>query len=291
MASVHGSSSLSWALALWVCLVLVNPLDAAPQSPPSGSVTLAGVPASVAEVLAQAQAALQRGSYSQSVDLLEHLSDLGRVDANISFDRGLAYLKRGESTLARATDMAQAAAAFQEAVHLSPEDEEARRALNRLQEVLARRHTSRTADPVRARPRLLRAVVQLVGDNGWAYVGLFGALLLAVGIGCAAFARRGGSLRTVAPTLLLGGAGLACLGAGLAFAGQRLRAGYTPATVIVDGAQLLSESGRPRSGPRSRLPQGSVVYVAAHQGGLVDVEWGAQRAWLLASQIRQVATP
>lgn len=286
---------LSWpvgVLVAFVCLVSSPSRGAEPEPNASGGfIKLAGVSASVAEVLTQAQGALERGSYSQAIDLLEHLSDSGRVGANLSFDRGLAYLKRAESGRARPTDMAQSAAAFQEAVYLAPDDDEASRALSRVQEALARRHTRRTASPVRARPRLLRALVQLVGENGWACVGLFGSLLLAAGVGCSAFARRGGTLRTLAPTLLLGGAGLAALGAGLALAGQRLRARYTPALVVVDEAQMLGKNGRPRTGPHNRLPQGSVVYVAAQEGGLVDVEWGAQRAWLLASQIRQVARP
>jgi hypothetical protein len=240
--------------------------------------------------------ALERGAFSDAIDRLELWSDQGMMDATLSFDRGVAYLGRAESPAKRATDLGQAVAGFEEALALDPADDEARLALARIREVLSERRAKDTAGVV-ARPRLLRAITGLVGENVWAGLAVVGSLLLALGLAGRLFTRSlevrlGGSIAAASGLFFL------ALGGGLAAAGHHLRLHFAPAVVIVDEARLLDAEGRPVSagarGPSSlgaaadRVPEGSLVHIAETRGGLVRIEWGDDEAWLNAAQLRRV---
>jgi hypothetical protein len=242
------------------------------------------------------RAAIERGAFSDAIDRLELWSDQGMLDATLSFDRGVAYLGRAESPAKRATDLGQAVAGFEEALALDPADDEARLALGRIREVLSERRAKDNAGVV-ARPRLLRAITGLVGENVWAGLAVLGSLLLALGLGGRLFMRElelrlGGSIAAVSGLFFL------ALGGGLAAAGHHLRQHFAPAVVIVDEARLLDAEGRPvgagARGPSSlgaaadRVPEGSLVHIAELRGGLVRIEWGDGEAWLNAAQLRRV---
>lgn len=136
-----------------------------------------------AEQLGQAQADLARGAFSEAIDQLELWSDQGIVHPDLSFNRGVSYLGRAESSAKRPADLGQAAAAFQEALHLDPADDEAALALERIRAEIAERRAKTEGAGVVARPRLLRALLGLVGENVWAILAVVGSLLLSLGLG------------------------------------------------------------------------------------------------------------
>jgi hypothetical protein len=282
-----GAPRFALALALAVCAAgLIAELGSAAAAPPPGV------------DLGVLQAALAKGAFSEAIDQLEQWSDQGYVHPTLSFDRGVAYLGRAESSARKPSDLGQAAAAFEEALALDPSDEEAKVVLGRIRETVSEQRTKEHAQGVVARPRLLRALMGLIGEQVWAGAALLGSLLLGVGLAARLFpksheARLGGAIAAVAGLVLLFG------GAGMAAAGRHLRRHFTPAVVIVEEARLLDAEGRPVTGARGpsaldaagdRVPEGSLVYIAEARGALVKVEWGDGVAWLNAAQVRKIAT-
>jgi tetratricopeptide (TPR) repeat protein len=271
-----------WALGLGLAVLL-------------GSVTAAAQPAPAE--LAAVQAAVERGAFSEAIDQLEHWSDQGLVSPTLSFDRGVAYLGRAESSAHKSADLGQAAAAFEEAVALEPGDDEARAALQRIRETISERRAKLQDGGVVARPRLLRALTGLIGEGAWAATALLGSILLGLGLGARLYLRShetrlGGAILAVAGGCLL------LLGGGMAAAGRHLRLDFLPAVVIVDEARLLDAEGRPLSGARGpsaldaagdRVPEGSLVHIVEARGALAKIEWGDGEAWLNAAQLRRLA--
>lgn len=257
----------------------------------------ADVPAPSSEELAQVQASLERGAFSEAIAQLELWSDQGVVHPDVSFDRGVAYLGRAESPASRGSDLGQAAAAFEEAAWLDANDDEATLILERIRGAIAERRDKRAKDGVVARPRLSRALLDLVSENVWAGLGALGALALSLGLGLrlgtsSHRARLAGGIAAVVG-LLLGS-----LGAGMALVGHRLRASTSPAVVIVEQARLRDGEGRPLAPARGassageaadRVPEGTLVHISGERGSLVKIEWGDGEAWLEARQVRRLA--
>jgi hypothetical protein len=260
-----------------------------------------GVPSAAADeppaldaVMAQVDAACQRGAFSEAVDQLEALSDRGVVHPAVSFDRGLVYLRRAESPNKQRTDLGQAAAAFQEASELDPSDEEAATLLERVREQISERRASRSNDPMMARPRLVRAVLGLIGENIWALLALLGSIALTAGLALRLWAhnrnaRLSGSVVSAIGLVLL------VLGGGMAAAARQLRLSTSPAVVIAEQAQLLDAAGRPVSSASHRevgnvIPEGSAVYVKETKGALAFVEWGELDAWVNLRELRRLAS-
>jgi hypothetical protein len=271
------------ACALYLGLRAVN--AAAGAAPPSVD-------------LAPLDAAIAKGSFSEVIDQLEQWSDQGLVHPTLSFDRGVAYLGRAESSAHKPSDLGQAAAAFEEALALDPDDDEARTALGRIRETISEQRTKEHASSVVARPRLLRALTGLIGEDVWAGTALLGSLLLALGLGGRLFLRSH-EMRLSGSIVAVAGGFLLALGGSMAAAGQHLRRSFSPAVVIVEEARLLDGQGRPISVAHSpsaqdavgdRVPEGSLVYVAESRGALVKVEWGDDMAWLIAAQVRRLAS-
>ena len=258
----------------------------------------AAAPEPSADELGRVQAALSRGAYSEAIAQLEQWSDQGVVHPDVSFDRGVAYLGRAESPARRNGDLGQAVAAFEEARYLDPEDDEAALILERLHSTLSEKHAKRNAEGVVARPRLLRALLDLIGEDVWAGLGALGALALGAGL-AARFWARVHAARLAGAIAAVIGLGLALLGAGIALAGQRLRAATTPAVVIVEEARLEDEQGKPLRAARAastlgeasdRAPEGTLVHITEARGALLRVEWGDREAWLEARQVRRLAS-
>ena len=259
----------------------------------------AAAPAPSAEELAQVEAALARGAFSEAVAQLEQWSDQGFVHPDASFDRGVAYLGRAESPARRSGDFGQAVAAFEEAHSLDPDDDEATMILEHVRASLGERRAKRAAEGVVARPRLLRALLGLIGEDVWAGLGAVGSVALGAGLGARLWARPQAA-RLAGAIAAVVGLGLALLGAGLALAGQRLRAATAPGVVIVEEARLEDGQGKPLRGSRGastlgeasdRAPEGTLVHISGSRGALLQVEWGDAEAWLEARQVRRLAAP
>jgi hypothetical protein len=255
----------------------------------------AGAPS--AADLQRVHQSLEQGAFSEAIAELELWSDRGVVEADLSFNRGVAYLGRAESPARRRADLGQALAAFEEARHLDPQDEEATLIIERIRTSIATERAKRDADRVVARPRLARALLGLVGENIWAGLGAAGSGVLSLGLGVWLWARSerarlAGGL-AAAFGLLLG-----ALGAGMALAGMRLRASTAPAVVVVEEARLQGADGLPLEVARgastlgeasNRVPEGTLVHIGAERGSLIQIEWGDRDAWLNARDVRRLA--
>jgi hypothetical protein len=279
-----------WTPGLVACAALAGVAFDAAASTGEG-------PAVSAADLVTVGASLERGAFTEAITRLELWSDQGVVHPDLSFDRGVAYLGRAESPARRRADFGQAIAAFEEAASLDPNDEEARLVVERIRTSLSERRAKRANDGVVARPRLMRALLDLLGENVWAGLGLVGALALTLGLVVRLWARAhrarlSGSIAAVV------GFSCAALGAGMAFAGHRLRVQASPGVVIVEEARLQDAEGHPFSGARSastlgeasdRVPEGTLVHISGSRGALVQIEWGDSEAWLDGREVRRLA--
>jgi tetratricopeptide (TPR) repeat protein len=243
-------------------------------------------------VMQKVNAACERGAFSEALDQLELLSDQGIVQADLSFNRGLVYLRRAESPNKQATDLAQAAAAFQEAGELDPSDTQASLLLERVREAISQQH-ARSGDPLMARPRLLRALLGLIGEDVWAVIAILGSACATLGLALRLWA-KGRNVHLSASVLYSVGGALLLLGGGMASGARHLRLSTTPAVIISEQAQLLDEAGRPMSRPSQRegsaIPEGSPVYIHELRGALAKVEWGEQEAWVSLRDLRRLAS-
>jgi hypothetical protein len=273
-----------WCFALCACLSAAAASGAAPEPPP--------------EELARVEAALQKGAFSEAIRQLELWSDQGIVHPDLSFDRGVAYLGRAESPAHRRADLGQAVAAFEEALSLDPSDEEAALIIERVRAKISERRAKGDSEGVVARPRLARALLELIGENVWAGLGAAGALLLSLGLS-ARLAARGRELRLSGAIASVFGLAFMGLGAGMAIVGSRLRAHAAPAVVVVEEARLHDGQGRPVASSRrastlgeatDRVPEGTLVHISDKRGTLVEVEWGDGEAWLEAREVRRLAS-
>jgi hypothetical protein len=269
--------------AAWLCVVV-------------GAAHAAAVAPSPDE-LGRVEAALQRGAFSEAIAQLELWSDQGVVHPDLSFDRGVAYLGRAESPARRRADLGQAIAAFEEALYLDPSDEQAAQIIERVRAKITERRARRDDEGVVARPRLERALLDLIGENVWAGLGAVGATLLSVGLALR-LASRGEQLRLSGAIAAVFGLVMAGLGARMALVGSRLRARAAPAVVIVEEARLHDGEGRAVGNARGastlgeaadRVPEGTLVHISDVRGSLVQVEWGDSEAWLEAREVRRLA--
>jgi hypothetical protein len=240
---------------------------------------------------------LEQGAFSEAIAELELWSDRGVLHPDLSFDRGVAYLGRAESPARRRADLGQAVAAFEEARHLDPEDEEAALIIERIRENISSERAKRDADGVVARPRLSRALLGLVGEDVFAGLGALGSLLSSLGAGLWIWARSQRT-RLAGGIAAAFGLVLGVLGAGMAYTGLRLRTGAAPAVVVVEDARLLGADGQPLKVARGastlgeasdRVPEGTLVHIRAERGLTLQVEWGDYDAWLNARDVRRLA--
>lgn len=258
------------------------------------STARADEPPGLDAVMKQVDAACERGAFSEAVDQLEALSDRGVVHPDVSFNRGLVYVRRAESPAKQRTDLGQAAAAFQEAAELDPSDKESTMLLERVREEISARRASRSSEPLMARPRLLRALLGLIGEDIWAAIALVGSLALTVGLALR-FWTRARSAHLSAGVAGALGLSFLVLGGSMAAAARHLRLTTSPAVVIAEQAQLLDEAGRPVSSASHRdvgnvIPEGSPVYIKEMRGALALVEWGDLETWVNLRELRRLAT-
>ncbi len=242
------------------------------------------------QVFSAGTAALERGAFGEAIGQFESLADRGFVHADVSYNRGLAYVGRARSLQSEPGDLGRAAAAFAETLVLRPGDAEAERALELVRTEVGRRLSRSGRAPMMARPSLGRAVVTLLPENVWAIVAALGALGTAIGLALRRFSKRHGAVLGGSVTLGIGLL-LLTLGSVLTASARQLRHTSVPAIVVVDQARLLDEAGRPLPSGRAEsdaIPEGAEVYVTEHRGGLSRVEWGNSEGWVVAGQVREL---
>ena len=256
---------------------------------------LTPAPSSDVDLFTESVAALERGAPTDAIDALELLADRGFVHPDASYNRGVAYLQRGTGSHARPGDLGKAVAALEETLLLRPGDAQVARALEAIREEIARRRAIGGSSPMVVRPSLLRAVVGLASEDGWALAALIGSA--AVSIGLMARLWLGATSARVAGNVLWGvGLCATVVTASLAGAARYIRTMGRPAVVISAEARLLDERGLPAARPARRdaessLPEVAAVEISERAGRLARVRWGETEGWVLASQLRLLERP
>lgn len=253
--------------------------------------TAAAAPAESERLFQEGLAALERGAHDDAIDRFELMADRGFSHPDASYNRALAYSARAQSSSPRPGDLGRAAAALAEAVELAPQDSEAEKALLSVRQEIARKRARSGDEPVRARPALTRAVLDLLPENGWAVLSIAGSVLLSFGLALRLFAagrrpRLAGSVTGGIGAAVL----LSCGCAG--FLATRMHAASRPAVVVVAEARLLDDSGRPqqaKDGAPTAIPEGETVYVHEQAGELNRVEWGSVEGYVSTGQLRFLA--
>lgn len=237
-----------------------------------------------------ASTALGKGANTEAVQQLELLADRGVVHPDVSFDRAIAYARRARSPQARPGDLGRAAFALSETLSLRPDDVEAKALLARVDHELRRARSRRGSPSLLARPRLTRAVVDLLPENAWAIAAGLCSLATTLGIlfrfGSAQARRRlaGAVTAWLGGTLLL----LTCLGLGYAV---NERKSTRQGVVVAEDARLLDVTGAPlvpsqRTGQDLSIPEGARVVVTSRTERLFQVEWGSLVAYVSQSEVQ-----
>lgn len=276
------SLALAW-LALSCCSNIVNAQSTtAPRTSDSA-------------LFEQAHHALERGGYSEAIELLEQLSDRGVIRAAASRNRALAYLLRAESPKQQPGDLGQAVAALRETLQLEPDDQEAQHVLQEVRREISRQRARRGLDPVIVELPLLHALVNLLPAFVWGSVALLGSLALTLGLLLVTRAsdsplRLAGQISCVSGSLLM------LLFGGLAYQSEHIRQTRREAVVVLGEAPLLDSQGRAQAtkalGLEARaIPEGASVFVTGQQGNLFRISWGSSEAWVHGRQLRVLIRP
>lgn len=237
------------------------------------------------QLFAKGATALGRGEYAAAIDTFEALADQGFVHPDASYDRGLAYVMRYRAVAARPGDLGRAAAAFEEALLLRPDDHDADAALDLVRAEVTRRRARRTKDAVDVRPTLDRMVIGLADEETWGLAAFAASLALALGL---VLRPRPGRAHIAGSILVPSAAVLLLALVPLAYGARRLRLTTRPGVVVATEARFTSEDGQAKGG--DPVPEAASVEVGERRGALVHVRWGAAEGWVPAADVRVLAT-
>jgi tetratricopeptide (TPR) repeat protein len=235
------------------------------------------------ELFQKGVAALDKGAYQEAIDDFESLSDRGFVHPDASYDRGLAYLGRVRAEAGKPGDLGRAAAAFEEAVRLRPDDDGAARELDVVRrEVTRRRSRKGRDDGGDARPTVDRAVVGLLSETTWAALAIAASILVALGLVLRKAPRGAAHVAgsVIAPAAIAALIILTPLAVEARWLGANTRAGV----VVAPEVGLLDARGAPLGGPP--VPEAASVELGAREGTLVHARWGAREGWLPLASVR-----
>jgi hypothetical protein len=238
-------------------------------------------------VFARAAEALTAGEFGKAIDDLEHLADRGFVHPDASYDRALAYVMRVRAGAERPGDLGRAAAGFEEALLLRPNDAEAQHGLDLVRAEITRRRSRRASDSVDVRPTLDRALVRLADEQTWGWLALGASLLLAAGL----VLRRAppGPARVTGSVLWPIAATAVAILLPLCIGARHLRLHTRPGVVVVSEAWLASA---PSGGARGvGVPEGALLETSERRGNEIRVRHGSNVGWLPISSVRLLGPP
>lgn len=225
---------------------------------------------------------LAKGEYATAIERFEALSDMGFVHPDASFNRGLAYVARLRAGADRPGDLGRAAAAFEETLHLRPDDVEADRALDLIQAEVTKRRSRRGKDVRTVRPTLDRVVVGLASERTWSLLALLSSILFALGLFFRRAASPGLSVagRVLAPTALV----LFFVFLPLTVGARQLRLTTRAAVIVAAEVHLVDEHGTAKGG--DAIPEAQLVEASELRGNLIHVRWGSTEGWIPAGSVR-----
>jgi len=235
--------------------------------------------------------ALEHENASDAIGAFESLADEGVIDANASFDRGLAYAQRVRLGGEVPGDLGRAIHGFEEAHDLARDSDTknaADRALSIVRAEIARRRVQ-AGEPatVEQSPPPHVAFARALGEDTWAMLAIFASCVFVVAlvVRSRAHARR---LR-VGATVAVALAALTLVVSMSATAKRKNeRLTLEEAIVVSSSARPLEARGIAKEGAPP-LPEGARVQVLEISGGLAHFRWGDTNAWLPTSSLRTLA--
>jgi len=237
------------------------------------------------EEFERAVTALAAKQHSAAILELEALADAGVLHPDVSYNRGLAYALRVKTSEAEPGDLGRAAAAFEEAVRLSPTDRDAERALDLVRAEVARRRSRQDKNDVIVRPSLDRVVIALLSPTTWSICAIAASLAFAVGL--LMRWRKSGWLHitgaVLAPLALFA---VLVLGP-IAFFARSHAATRKPGVIVLPEASLEADQGNSSDAPA--IPEATLVELGERKGDEVLVRWGSYEGWLPARAVRVIA--
>jgi hypothetical protein len=251
----------------------------------------ASAPSEDDALLQSAVTRMHDGKPGEAIADFEALADHGVIDANVSFDRGLAYVSRVRVGGEQPGDLGEAAHGLLEAKNLTTDRalrDEATRALGLVRAEVGRRR-ARAGEPVEFDPgtSLGPAFLRLLPEDIWALLAIIGSFIA----GVALFVRRATRERRsrIAATLTGGVASLVLvLGAMTSFAARQQRLTTTTGVIVSAGARPTDEHGLVVANAPV-IPEAAEVEIVAHRAGWAQVRWGTVLAWIPASSVRPLA--
>jgi tetratricopeptide (TPR) repeat protein len=233
------------------------------------------------DYFAKGVAALEEGRFEDAIAQLEAFADRMPPHPDASYNRGLAYLMRVKNEAEKPGDLGRAAAAFEEALSMRPDDPEAARAVELVQGEVARRRSRRGKDVVLARPTLDRVVIRLASESTWGIGAILGSLILAIGL---VLRRREGSQHVAG--IVLTPIGLVLLAAllPLYMGARHLRLNRKAGVLVAREAYLSDDTGARLGG--DAIPEAAKVEVGERRGRMLEVRYGAVEGWLPADTVR-----
>jgi tetratricopeptide (TPR) repeat protein len=225
--------------------------------------------------------ALAEGRYEKAIAHLEAHADRHPSHPDASFNRGLAYAMRARED-AEPGDLGRAAAAFEEALAMRPDDAEAERALAVVRAEVTRRRSRERAPAVIARPSLDRLIVGLARERTWGLAAIAASFLFALGLALRRI-KEGGLHLTGVLLAPIAGVALGLL-LPLYVGARHLRLTTAPAVVVAREAHLVSATGVTQGG--DPIPEAARLEVGQRQGRLVEVRYGERVGYLPAEHLR-----
>jgi hypothetical protein len=229
--------------------------------------------------------ALGKGEFATAIERFEALSDMGFVHPDASYNRGLAYVTRLRAGADRPGDLGRAAAAFEETLHLRPDDLEADRALDIVRAEVTKRRSRRGKDATTVRPTLDRVIIGLASERTWSFLALLTSVLFALGLFLRRSAVSGLSVagRVLAPTAFV----FFLIFFPLTLGARMLRLSTRAAVVVAPEVFLVDDSGTATGG--DAISEAQLVETSEIRGGLIHVRCGSTEGWIPTSSVRLLA--
>ncbi len=229
---------------------------------------------------------LSEGKIDATINYLESLADEGVRHPDVSYNRGVAYLRRSELETKGHTDLGQAAAGFAEACQMRPHDPGARKALREVQELIAREARDKDTSSENLTLGLAEQALLWLVPLYLALVGLSGSLLTCVGVVLRKSTRE--NRRVSGNILALIGVVLLSVASGCALLRETLFSESRVAVVVSGSAPIFDETSTMKK-DFSALRQGTVVYLSTQSAGLSRVVSLSGARWLRSSDLRIVS--
>lgn len=233
----------------------------------------------------RALAAIDKGDIANAIVELESMADSGVVHPDVSYNRGIAYATRAQSSAAEPGDLGRAAAAFEEAVRLRPGDKDADKALDMIRGEVTRRRSKQDKKDVIVRATLGTAVLELLPVGVWSLAAMGASLLGSLGL--LMRWRKSGWIHVIGAVLAPLAIVLMLALIPIAYLARDHEETTKPGVLVAPEAALEQDNGKATDAPN--IPEGSLVELGRRKDDKVFVRWGNYEGWLPWRTVRALA--